>query len=113
MATRYILACISIVPLLPFLGAFILRFLLRVVGNRLRRKTSGKRDVIFQRVRTEKRQLQSDLPATSKRDDDDWERVESSAAGTARNGDSYRERDFEGVIGFFHPFWYGKNRVFM
>lgn len=107
MAAPFVLACVSIISLLPFLGAYIVRLLLRTAGQRLRRRTSGKRALIFQRVKVDERQLRSNAARAPKHEDEDWERVESYAAGTAVNGDAYQEKDYEGVIGFLHPFWYG------
>jgi alpha-1,2-mannosyltransferase len=37
-------------------------------------------------------------------DDDDWERLDSQAMGSSRNGDR-ANREWDGIVGFFHPFW--------
>jgi alpha-1,2-mannosyltransferase len=37
--------------------------------------------------------------------DEEWENIESFAVGTAKNGEK-ADREWDGIVGFFHPFWY-------
>lgn len=39
------------------------------------------------------------------RDSDDWENVEGYAGASAGNGEK-GDSEFDGIVGFFHPFWY-------
>lgn len=105
MAALFILALVAAIPLLPILGAYILRFILRKAGDHLRRKTSARRELILQRVRVDEKELSSKPQASQKADDEDWERVESHAVGAAIEEAGDQEKDYAGVIGFFHPFW--------
>jgi alpha-1,2-mannosyltransferase len=105
MATLTFLLLIGAIPLFPILGLHLLRFLLRSVGNHLRRKTDARRELILERVKLDEQQLSPTLPAATKTEDEDWEKVESYAVGTARNGDAHQDNDYAGIIGFFHPFW--------
>ena len=74
------------------------------VGWYLRRKTAARRKSILAQVQLEEESFQSQERFSPNSDDGDWERVESHAAGTASNG-GQAEKDWQGVIGFFHPFW--------
>jgi alpha-1,2-mannosyltransferase len=76
----------------------------RIVGWYLRRKTAGRRAQILERVESEEKLFAVD--EGSRRDsDEDWENVESYAAGTAKNGEK-ADKEWDGIVGFFHPFWY-------
>jgi alpha-1,2-mannosyltransferase len=105
MAVQALLALIAAIPLVPIVGVYILRFILKTAGDHLRRKTSARRELITNRVEADAQQLHSAPHASQKPEDEDWERVESYAVGTAVNGDTHQEKDYAGVIGFFHPFW--------
>jgi hypothetical protein len=105
MASIFLLALVAAVSLFPLLSGYIIRFVLRTAGDHLRRKTSAKRELITQRVRVDEEELSSGSQSPGRKEDEDWERVESYAVGTAANGAVPQEKDFAGVIGFFHPFW--------
>lgn len=105
MATIILLLLIGAIPLFPILGLYLLRLLLITAGDRLRRKTSARRDLILERVKLDEQRLAPTPQASPKTEDEDWERVESYAVGTAVNGDVHQDKDYAGVIGFFHPFW--------
>jgi alpha-1,2-mannosyltransferase len=105
MVIQFILVLLAAIPLVPILGGYLLRLVLRAGGDHLRRKTSARRDLILQRVKVEEVQLQKVSKPSPRIEDEDWEKVESHSTGTAPNGDVPKERDYYGVIGFFHPFW--------
>ena len=111
MAALLIPALIASISLFPLLVVYILRFLLRTAGDHLRTRTSARRELILQRVNLDEQQLQQQHEVSSTRDapqrteDEDWERVESYAASTAEKRATSQEKDYAGVIGFFHPFW--------
>lgn len=105
MATIFFLLLLSAIPLVPILGAYILRYLLRIAGNHLRRRTRARRQLILDRVKEDEEQLSSTTRPSPRSEDEDWERVESHAANTAVKGEIRQDKDYAGVIGFFHPFW--------
>lgn len=100
----FLLILIGLVSATPFLTAFTLSYALRIVGWSLRRKTQGRRELILSRVRIEEEEWLSRQKNSQKAEDEDWEKVEGYSAGTAPNGGS-AGADWEGVVGFFHPFW--------
>ena len=104
MGAIFVLALVAAILLPPVLAAYVLRFILRTVGNHLRRKTSTRRELIFQRAELDEQEVHSNQQP-HKTEDEDWERVESYATGTVTNGGVPDDKDFAGVIGFFHPFW--------
>lgn len=88
-----------------FVAPFLIRSVARtVVGRHLKQSTQDRRRQIYQRARAEER---SHSGKDRKLDDADaeWETIESYAAGTARNGQT-GNKDWDGIVGFFHPFWY-------
>ena len=75
------------------------------MGWYLKRHASTRKKAILRRVKVEEEALQnynkhSQRPA----EDDDWEQVESYGAASAKNG-GRAEDEWEGIVGFFHPFW--------
>lgn len=70
----------------------------QTLGWYLRQRTSARRKTIFSEVRAEEKDYRAKKRLSPKSDDEDWEKVESYAAGSAKD-------HWEGVIGFFHPFW--------
>lgn len=96
---------ICILPIFIFLlGSWVIAVAGRVVGWYLRRKTAGRRAQILECVEAEEKSLAADLDS-GRDSDEDWETVESYAAGTAKNGEK-ADKEWDGIVGFFHPFWY-------
>ncbi|KAH8678350.1 hypothetical protein BX600DRAFT_409325 [Xylariales sp. PMI_506] len=90
----------------PIIFRLLSRTLGTTLGWYLRRKTEGRRALIH-RV-TEESEQAYEKEGLSKRSsnstlDDEWESVEASTAGTAKNGGG-GEQDWDGIVGFFHPF---------
>lgn len=99
---------VSAIAFAPFAWLFLFPFVYKTVGSLLgwylRRKTEGRRSRILEVMnadlkayREKKRQDEKDS------DDDDWERLDSHAIGSSRNGDK-ADNDWDGIVGFFHPF---------
>ncbi|KAI9680516.1 MAG: asparagine-linked glycosylation protein [Caeruleum heppii] len=104
MLRPLLLVILSTLVLFPFL----LRQLGKTIGWHLRRRTSDRRFQLEAHVRQEDDEYTGRATAESRvkeqeEEDDDWETVESYAVGMAKNGDK-AEREWAGVIGFFHPF---------
>jgi hypothetical protein len=75
----------------------------RLLGWYLLRKTDGRRHQILERVEDEQKALDthSNISGGS---DDEWQKVESCAVGTATNGEE-ANKEWDGIVGFLHPFW--------
>jgi sulfur relay (sulfurtransferase) DsrC/TusE family protein len=86
----------------------LLSYIGRTWGWFLRSRCAERRGLIFAKVRGEEQEYQLEKRRNTKSEDEDWERVESYAIGTSGNGER-AEDEWEGVIGFFHPFWYEQN----
>ena len=80
------------------------RFAGRLIGSSLKRKSALRRKILLAKVEAEQDDYRAKKQRSSNGEDEDWEKVETYAAGTARNGES-GEDDWNGVVGFFHPFW--------
>ena len=76
----------------------------QTIGWYLRQRTSARRGTILAKVKAEDKDYRSNDRLSPKSDDEDWEKVESYVAGSAKNRDIGAD-DWEGVVGFFHPFW--------
>jgi hypothetical protein len=105
MSAVLIIVLLAAIPLIPFWVKILARRSLRLIGWSLRHRTSKRRELIASRVRTEEEAYQAALRSSPKAEDEDWEQIESYAAGTAPNGELPRDVEWEGVAGFFHPFW--------
>jgi alpha-1,2-mannosyltransferase len=84
-----------------------LRFLCELVGHHLRRSCRTRRELLLARVadETKKHEAQQRNKHT---EDDDWEDVDTAAFVKSGNG-SKADSDWDGIVGFFHPFWYDSN----
>jgi alpha-1,2-mannosyltransferase len=105
MSAILLIVLLAAIPLIPFLVKILARRSLRLIGWSLCRRTSKRRELIASRVKSEEEAYQATSRGSPKAEDEDWEQIESYAAGTAPNGDSPRDVEWEGVVGFFHPFW--------
>lgn len=88
------------------ISTYIFRWLLqKTVAWSLRRRTRARRNLILARVKLEESQLQISARQSPKLDDGEWEKVEKYSVGSAPD---VKEADdeWEGTIGFFHPFWF-------
>jgi alpha-1,2-mannosyltransferase len=99
---------VSVICTLPLLiillGPRIIASASRTVGWYLRRKTAGRRAQIFEHIEGEEKELAEDQ-SVRRDSDEEWENVESYAAGTAKNAEK-ADKEWDGIVGFFHPFWY-------
>ncbi|KAG5297453.1 alpha-1,2-mannosyltransferase alg-11 [Histoplasma ohiense] len=87
----------------PRLSGFVFRLVFKSIGWLIARKYRWKRDLIRARIRLDEEEYYSRRAKYAKQEDEDWEKVETYGIGTATNGDA-AGNDWEGVIGFFHPF---------
>lgn len=94
-----------VTALLACTAIYLVRNAGRILGWYLRRKTLARRELILARVEAE----QKAYPATTERpspksEDEEWEKVPSSWSKKPQDIKQGSE-NWEGIIGFFHPFW--------
>lgn len=101
-----VLALLAACVVLPQLPLAVLRIVLRGVGWIIQRRTRSRREYILSRVRADEEEFQSKRSKPTPGEDEDWEKVDtsSSSSGPAGNNSSSGNDDWEGIIGFFHPF---------
>ncbi|GLI72241.1 asparagine-linked glycosylation protein [Penicillium ochrochloron] len=108
--------------LLPQLIGHVLGLILRGAGWLIRRRTRSRREYVIARARSDEEELLKSLRAKnsthslarSSAEDEDWEKVDNTAgpAGVKASGSddsgasdgAKRPDDWDGIIGFFHPF---------
>jgi hypothetical protein len=78
----------------------IVRFLGQQAGHHLRRSCRTRRELLLARVATESKSYEAEHAEV-----EDWEEI-ASVATDGRVG-SKQDKQWEGIVGFFHPFWYG------
>ena len=109
--------------LLPQLIGNVVGLVLRGAGWLIRRRTRSRREYVIARARSDEEELLKTLRAKksthslarSSAEDEDWEKVDSTAGSggvkTSSSSDNgvgdgvKRPDDWDGIIGFFHPFW--------
>ncbi|CAJ2512130.1 Uu.00g077550.m01.CDS01 [Anthostomella pinea] len=72
-------------------------------GWYLRKKTEGRRALIVRATEESERTFRKQRSPRNDGSDDDWENIDSSTAATSNNGEKGGE-DWDGIVGFFHPF---------
>lgn len=108
------------VVLLPQLAAAVLGLIFRSVGWLIRRRTRSRREYVIAKARSEaeddralRAKESTHSLARGQADDEDWEKVDSSGPGGVKtasssesgNGAEGEDAEWDGIIGFFHPFW--------
>ena len=101
MAASTWILVLAAIPLLPLLGILSLRLTLRLLGWSLQSQTNGRRHAFIQQAKREIKVFEHNRQQPQEVEDG-WEKVEKN--GTATNGQPQLEDDWEGVVGFFHPF---------
>lgn len=106
-------AVVAFAPLFAIVfGPAIIGIIAEQIGNRLKTKTAGRRQAIFDQVKKDEEILfvKGVIKKTEgehKPDsEDDWEQIEKYEAAEAKNGATLDKdnSEWEGVVGFFHPF---------
>ena len=80
-----------------------LRFFAELVGRNLRQSSNTRRELLLARVASETRTYEAGHER-QRRAEDEWEEIDVTATGSADNG-GQAESGWDGIIGFFHPFW--------
>lgn len=105
----WVLGITAVVTLLPvallLYGHSLAQIIGEAIGWYLQKKTAPKRAIILKKVAEDEAELskQTVRENKAKEGDEEWERVESYSTGSAVNGD-VAEKDWEGIVGFLHPF---------
>jgi alpha-1,2-mannosyltransferase len=102
MAASSIVAALAVVPLLPLILVLLIRLSLRGLGWFLQARSRDRRAAIIAKVRRDRDAISARLQSAHHGTEDGWEKIEK--AGTAENGGPMHN-DWEGIVGFFHPFW--------
>jgi len=71
-------------------------------GYYLRKKTAGRRAQILELVEAEEKEFLAQ--GGNRKDSNEWENVDSYAVGRAKNSEE-GDAEWDGIVGFFHPFW--------
>lgn len=100
-----VLALTLAIFLLPPLAGAALRFSLRQLGLFLQSKTQARRDAIVNKVKSEQTKYEARYGKPQSSSDEDWEKV-GGAIGKVASREGKVDENWEGIIGFFHPFWY-------
>ena len=104
---RYIVSALLVILALAvstlLLSPLLLRSLGQAVGRYLQKRTHARRSLVLSRAEKEEKDYASKLKSDATVEED-WETVEGYAAATAKNGKK-ADQDWEGLVGFFHPFW--------
>jgi len=82
----------------------------RAIGNYLKSRTQDRRDTLLNLARQEnEKQPPSIHHQKPKSEDLDWEKVEGKVLERQNDQKEQLTPDptWNGIIGFFHPFWYG------
>ncbi|CAF9913326.1 MAG: asparagine-linked glycosylation protein [Alectoria fallacina] len=96
----------TVVPLLIaalYLSKWLFGLAGRATGWHLSRRTKPRRRAIMAKTKSEEEDRHEEERVSVKSEDPDWVEVESHPGGSATNGGQAPE-DWEGVVGFLHPF---------
>ena len=88
---------LSVLLSIIFFPKFV-RFLGQQVGHHLRRSCRTRRELLLARVATESKNYDAENAEV-----EDWEEI-ASVATDGRVG-SKQDKNWEGIVGFLHPFW--------
>lgn len=71
------------------------------VGYYLKKKTAGRRAQILDLVDADEKEFKA---KRGRRASDEWENVDSYVGETTKNK-AKEDANWDGIVGFFHPFW--------
>lgn len=102
--TIFVALVLGFMPLaVVLLGPKLLFWLGNTLGFYLRNKTAGRKAQILEATIQEEEEWEKGGREKNRRDSDEWESVDA-AVGSAKNGGK-GEQEWDGIVGFFHPFW--------
>lgn len=101
MAFLFVLLSLLLSALVSTVFFFgIVRFLGAQAGQYLRRSSRTRRELLLARVATESKNFEAEH---NEPEDYDWEEI-ASVATDGKVGSS-KDTQWDGIVGFFHPFW--------
>lgn len=74
----------------------------RAVGWYICKKTASRKELLLSRAEAEEKEHRLQNFANG---DEEWEKTESHTTDSSTSGDK-ASKEWSGVIGFFHPFWF-------
>ena len=91
---------------------YLIRYVGKLIGNNLKSRTQQRRELLLSRAKSEDKgeTVQASLPSEKQSSstslDSEWEKVDEGAKTPKQctPKQTEQDKDFEGVIGFFHPF---------
>lgn len=99
---------ISLVTIGPLLALFI-PFIWRLVGSSLgwylRRKTDGRRCHILEVVEADERKYRDSKSAKGRKEEKEDRDTFNNTEATGTSDGKVYDKDWDGIVGFFHPFW--------
>ena len=112
-----LLVLTAVAVLLPQLPGGLLALIFRGVGWLIRKRTRSRREYVIARARSEEEECRASrakdsVSRSQVEDEEGWEKVDpgerpsSSSDNGAAGTEEGRKDDWNGVVGFFHPFWY-------
>lgn len=83
----------------------------RFTGWSLKKRTSSRRELLTTRAQAERKQLEEQGKGQRSLDDE-WEKVSRTRTPerVERKLKDQVSIDWDGVVGFFHPFWYAQTK---
>lgn len=88
---------------IPNIFAYFLGILGSWAGWYLRRKAEGRRALIVHSTEEAESSFRDEKKKSGQPTDDTWENIDSAAVGSSGNGEK-GDREWDGIVGFFHPF---------
>jgi hypothetical protein len=98
-------AVLTALVFLPILPVIFIPLALRCLGLYLQSSTRQRRETILVEVRREDTASAARNQTPQTREDDDWERIDGYQTPSAPNGGIPQDPEWDGIVGFFHPFW--------
>lgn len=101
-----VVTVLSTLPLLVVVfGPIVANRIGRFWGFTLRKRTEGRRAQLLSVMNEEDAKYQKENPGLKTSSSEEWEAVKAADLKTTTK-DGKSQKDWDGVIGFFHPFWY-------
>lgn len=99
----------TLVLFAPFVIAVLGPRLIKTIGQSLgwtlKKKTDGRRAHLINLMDEEnKKSKEKDLKSRSSSSSGEWQKVQQTDLG-ATNGAEKADQEWDGIAGFFHPFW--------
>ena len=103
-----LLAALAVLSFAYVLLPSFVRLCGKTIGNHVRQKSQQRKSLLLARAASDKKQHQ-ELSAASTTVDDEWEKIDKSQSRSISDITAPQDqpnREWTGVVGFFHPFWY-------